>query len=261
MRRIKQFGALLALSVIACAQTRVPIEDEPPPSVGDQKVILARITESALKYSKDLPDLVCNKLTRRSVDPTGFSQNWRTIDTVDEELSYTGHKENYKTVSVNGKSAAGSSRSKSESYEFGDALSWIFAPGVQADFKWQSWTLVNQRRTYVFAYSVTQPKSQFFIGASRNRVAASIAGMVYADAETANIMRVIVIAQSPAKFAITNVTYDLTYDFTKVGEKRFILPVKSDYHAKDGKSLVWTEVEFRRYRQPGGDAAGKFETR
>ncbi|MGD1092318.1 MAG: hypothetical protein ABSB35_10035 [Bryobacteraceae bacterium] len=261
MRRIQQFGALLALSVIACAQTKVPIEDEPPPSDSDQKAILDRITQNALKYSNDLPDFVCNRLTRRSVDPTGFSQSWRTIDTVDEELSFTGHKENYKTVSVNGKSAAGSHRSGSASYEFGDALSWIFAPNVQADLKWHSWTLVNQRRTQVFAYSITQPKSQFFIGASKNKVAASIAGMVYADAETANVMRVIVIATSPAKFPITNVTYDLTYDFIKVGGQRLVLPVKSDYHAKDGKSLVWTEVEFRRYRQPGSDAAGKLETR
>src|SRR5580704_7074881 len=153
MRRIQQFSALLALSIIACAQTKVPIEDEPPPSDSDQKAILARITESALKYSKNLPDFMCNRLTRRSVDPTGFSQSWRTIDTVDEELSYTGHKESYKTVSVNGKSASGSGRSKAESYEFGDALSWIFAPSVEGALKWQSWTLVNQRRTYVFAYS------------------------------------------------------------------------------------------------------------
>ena len=85
--------------------------------------------------------------------------------------------------------------------------------------------------------------------------------MVYADAETGNIMRVIVIASSPAKFPITNVTYDLTYDFAKIGDQRLVLPVKSDYHAKDGKSLLWTEVEFHRYRLPGAEATGKLETR
>ena len=89
----------------------MPLEDEPPPSDSDQKAILARITENALKYSTNLPDFVCNRLTRRSADPTGFSQNWHTIDTVDEELNYTGHKENYKVVTVNGKNAAGSRRS------------------------------------------------------------------------------------------------------------------------------------------------------
>jgi hypothetical protein len=261
MRRIQQFSALLALSIIACAQTKVPLEDEPPPSDSDQKAILARITENALKYSKNLPDFVCNRLTRRSADPTGFSQNWHTIDTVDEELSYAGHKENYKVVSVNGKNAPGSRRSASASYEFGDALSWIFAPSVKADIKWHSWTAVNQRRTYVFAYSVVQANSQFIVGASRNKVAASIAGMVYADAETGNIMRVIVIATSPAKFPVTNVTYDLSYDFAKSGDQRFVAPLKADYHAKDGKTLLWTEVEFRRYRLPGSEAAGKLETR
>jgi hypothetical protein len=258
MRRIQQFSAFLALSFLACAQAKVPIEDEPPPSESDQKIILARITENALKYPKDLPDFVCSKLTRHSADATGFGQHWRLIDSVDEELSYLNHQENYTLVTVNGKKGAGAHHPGSASYELGEMQSWIFSPNVQADVKFHSWTALNQRRTYVFAYSVTQPKSQFFIGASKSRVAASFSGIVYVDAETAKIMRTILIAVSPPNFPVKNVTYDLTYDFAKIGGQQFVVPIKSDFRESEGKTLIWTEVEFRRYRQPGAE---KLETR
>jgi type IV secretory pathway TrbF-like protein len=70
-----------------------------------------------------------------------------------------------------------------------------------------------------------------------------------------------VIGQSPATFPVKNVTYDLSYDFAKIGGQQVVVPVKSDFRASEGKSLVWTEVEFRRYRKPGADPADKFETR
>jgi hypothetical protein len=261
MRNLLQFGAFLALTCAACAQTTVRVEDEPAPSDAEQKTILARVTEAALKYSRDLPDFVCNKLTRHSADATGSGQHWRLVDSADEELSYAGHKESYKTVTVNGKKAASSGQPASPAYELGIVQSWIFDPNAQVEIKWQSWTTINQRRSYAFAYGVTQPKSQFFVGGPKNRTALGFLGVLYADAETARIMRVIVIGQSPAAFPIKNVTYDLSYDFAKIGDQQFAVPVKTDYRASEGKTLVWTEVEFRRYRKPGSDPADKFETR
>ena len=123
-------------------------------------------------------------------------------------------------------------------------------PGVQAEIKWAGWANIDKRKSYAFAYGVTQPKSQFFIG-SKNRVAAGFTGMLYADAETAKIMRIILVAQPPANYAMKNVTYDLTYALSKIGDQQFVVPVKSDFRANEGKTLVWTEVELRRYRKPG----------
>jgi hypothetical protein len=261
MRNLVQFGAFLALACTAWSQAEVHVDDDPAPSDSEQKIILARVTENALKYSKDLPDFVCNKLTRHSADITGRGQQWRLLDSSDEELSYVGQKENYQIVAVNGKRGSGSGQPRSTAYEFGTWQSWVFAPAAHAELRWSSWTTINKRRAYAFAIGVTQPNSQFFVGTGKNRMAVGFLGVFYADAETGKIIRVLLIGQSPATSPVKNITYDLSYDFVKIGDQQFVVPVKSDFRVSEGKSLVWTEVEFRRYRKPGVDPADKFETR
>lgn len=261
MRKLFQFSAFLALASVAWAQAEVRVDDDPAPSDSDQKIIIARITENALKYSQELPDFVCTKLTRHSADATGRGQQWRLTESLEEELSYTGHKESYQIVAVNGKKGSGSSQSGSTSYEFGAWQSWIFSPSAHAELKFSSWTTINHRRAHAFAFSVDQPKSQFVIGSPKNHMAVAFLGVFYADAETGKIIRVIMIGKSPANFPVKNTTYDLSYELTKIGDQQILMPVKSDFRASEGKSLTWTEVEFRHYRKPGNDAAEKFETR
>ncbi len=233
----------------AAAGAQTALDDTPPPAENEEKKILAQITENALKYGKDLPDFVCTKVTRQNVDPSGTGQQWKPTETVSEELSYINHKESYKTMAGNGKKAA----SPASSDGFGNLLAWIFDPTAQADIKWNSWTTLNKRRTYVFAYKVLQPKSQFTVASSKTRVTVAFAGLVWADVDTGVVMRVTATGQSPAGFPVQGVTLDVSYAFTKVDEREFVLPVKSDFRAKDGKSLVWNEAEFRRYRKPGVD--------
>jgi hypothetical protein len=259
---LKLIGTVVLLSAAkALAQSPPsPTDDAPAPSDADQRKILAQITENALKYRQTLPDFVCSKLTRRNADQTGTSQHWRQIDSVDEELTFVNQKESYKQVSVNGKKSSGGNRTPGPDYEFGSLMSSIFDPKAHADFKWHSWTTLNQRRTYVFAYSIMPENSQFTIGFKAPKTV-GFAGLFYADVESGMVMHIFVIAQSPPNFALTNVTYDLLYDFVKIGDRQFVMPVKSDFHGKDGKSLIWNEVEFRRYRKAGADPADQFDKR
>ena len=259
---LKQFGTvLLLIAALAQAQSPPPPDDDaPPPSDADQKKILRQITENALKYGQILPDFVCSKLTRRNADQTGTGQHWRLIDSVDDELTYVGRKENYRPISVNGKKPGGASRPAGPFNEFGGLLASVFDPKAQADFKWHSWVTVNRRRMYVFAYTVAPANSQLTIGFKTPK-AVGFSGLFYADVETGMVMHIFVIAQSPPNFLLTNVTYDLLYDFLKIGDRPFVVPVKSDFHGKEGKSLIWNEVEFRRYRKAGADPADQFDKR
>ena len=238
--------------------------EAPPPTEAEQKKILAQVTENALNYARSLPDFVCNQLTRRSVDASGTSQQWRLVDSIDEELRYIGHKESYRVVSVNGKKAGTPERRPAGATswsEFGNLLTWIFDPKAEAALKWQSLTPFNKRPTHLFSYAVTQPKSQFTIGGPKSPVAVAFFGFVWADAETSMVVHVTLVAQSPAGYPLQSVTADLGYEPIKVGEQQFALPVKWDFRAKEGKGLIWNEVEFRRYRKTGADPADKFEPR
>ncbi len=252
---------LLLIAAAAHAQTPPPPDDDAPaPSDADQKKILSQITENALKYRLSLPDLVGSRLTRHNADQTGTSQHWRLIDSAEDELAYVGQKESYRPVSVNGKKPGGVKSPAASSQEFGGLMASIFDAKAHADFKWHSWTTVNQRRMYVFAYSVMPANSQFMIGFKTPK-AVGFSGLFYADMETSMVTRIFVIAQSPPNFTLTNVTSDLIYDFVKIGDRQFAVPIKSDFHGKDGKSLIWNEVEFRRYRKAGADPADQFDKR
>ena len=55
----------------------------PSPDSVEQKRILAEITQKALEYSENLPNFLCDEVTRRHGDPSG-QENWRLLDTVQE---------------------------------------------------------------------------------------------------------------------------------------------------------------------------------
>jgi hypothetical protein len=238
VRLLLYLGTPLILATAAFAQ-----DDNYPPTDADQRAIVAKVTEKALRYGKDLPDFVSDKVTRHYLDVSGTNQQWKLTGTTTEELSYIGHKVTFKAA--NGKSPSSSSD------EFGDLLSWIFEPKAKAEFKWNSWTNLNKRRTYVLTYRVAEADSQFTLTASKKPIAVAFSGLIWADVETGMVVRVSAVGQSPTGFTVQGATIETSYEFTKFGEQELLLPVKSEYRAKEAKSLVWNEAEFRRYRKPG----------
>lgn len=243
-----QLGVFLLLAAAASAQ-----DDTTPPPESEQKEILAKITANALQYSRNLPDFVCNRITRRNVDSSGTGQRWRPTETINEELTYTGHKEEYKVLTVNGKKAANAERAEGEvpASEFGDLLTWIFDPSAHTEFKWNSSATLSKRPVYVIAYKVERGRSQLSLTGGKMRVTVAFAGLVWADRETGMVVRVLANCQSPAKFPLQNGTFEVNYAPAKIDEREFLLPLNSDFRAKAGKRLMWTEAEFRGYRKPG----------
>jgi hypothetical protein len=201
-----------------------------------------------------LPDFSANQITRRNIDSSGTSQHWRLIESTDEELRYVDHKESYKVAKVNGKKVTNSDRGRPDGStslsDVSNLLSWIFGPKAQAEFKWNSWTTMHNRPTYVFAYKVPQERSQFTIGGSKKRVTAGFAGIMWVDRETNQVIRITATAQSPAGFSVQDVAFDVDCDFVSIGERRWVLPVTAGVRQREGKTFTWNEIEFRNYRLP-----------
>ncbi len=59
---LRQLSILVAMAALAHAQT-LPADDAPAPPDSEITKILAQTTENALKYSRDLPDFICNQVT------------------------------------------------------------------------------------------------------------------------------------------------------------------------------------------------------
>ena len=248
------------------AEAPVPQAVIPPPSPADQKKILAEITESALNYTKSLPNFICMQVTRRYADISGM-ENYRLMDTIAEKLSYFEQKEDYKVVSKNNIPVTTNLQHEqldgaTSSGEFGSMLFEIFSPETQTQFDWERWATLRGRRMYVFSFRVEQSRSKYSIrwgrGAGELTTIAGYHGLIYVDRDTHMVMRIKMECDMPVTFPIQSVDLDLNYDFSNISGQPFLLPLKSELHSREGKILVKNETEFRLYNKFGAEATIQF---
>jgi hypothetical protein len=239
----------------------------PPPNSQEQLDILDLIKANALNYSNNLPNFLCTQVTHRNVDPTGTGDHWRQVDTIQEQLSFSDHREKYVVTMVNGVPVTGREHQKlggaTSEGEFGSMLYDIFNPSTQTEFEWERWTTWHGRRTYVFSFQVTRGRSRYDIyhGPSDRHVVSAYRGSVYADMVTKNVMRVkMECVDLPGDFPIQEVTQDLQYDMAKIADQEFLLPSKSELNSKEGRYLVKNTTTFHLYRKFTIDEKITFET-
>ena len=237
----------------------------PPPSPAELKTILAEITERALDYTKSLPNFICAQVTTRSIDPSG-TESWRQADKVQEQLSYVDGKEDYKVVLVNNLPVANMKHEQlggiTSSGEFGTMLYQIFAPQTLTQFDWERWATLRGRRMYVFSFRVAQPNSDYSIhdqGSGRT-IVAGYHGLIYADAETRQIMRIKMDCDGLENFPINQVSLTLDYAPTKISDQNFVLPLAAEVRSRAGRQLGKNVIQFSLYRRFSSDATITFDT-
>jgi hypothetical protein len=234
----------IAMTMAARAQEgAIPLED------AEQKKLIGDVIAKARQYTKDLPNFACVQVTRKNVDPTGSSRHWKMTDTVHEELVYKGGKEEY---TENGKKSGGENRPNGlmAASEFAEIINWIFDPKAQGLFQWSKTDSLRGHRTQTIAYSVTAENSQLMIG-KKSPFKAPFAGLIEVDADTEQILKINLVAYGlPKNVPISAFSKEYHFDFTKIGDHFYLLPLKADIQSKEGKALLWNEVEFREYRAP-----------
>ncbi len=235
--------------LLGCAAIAQP----PDPDDDTKKKIIEAARAKALAFSKELPDFTCRQVTRRNEDPKGLNQ-WRTLETINEQLTFINRKEEYHTLAINGKKAGGENRPNGlmRFSEFADYLTWVFSPESKADIAWSKWDALRGHRVHELGFRVLSANSKMTVSKGKGRqVTAGMFGVIDVDSETGSILRLNVVATDiPSNFAVQGVGTELDFEFAKVGEHYYMLPLKADLHSKEGKSLFWNEVEFHDYSKP-----------
>jgi hypothetical protein len=238
----------------------------PPPDSVEQAEVLHQIIENARNYARTLPDYMCMQVTRRRYDPSK-SENWRLMDTIQEQLSYVDHKESYKVVMYNGRSIVNVQHNQlggaMSSGEFGTIYTEIFAPETATDFDWDHWATLRGKRMYVFAFKVPQSRSKYTIYAeeAHRTITAGYHGLIYADRDTKQVMRYKMECDDiPTDFPVKEVKVDVNYEPVEIAGNSYILPLKTELRSRDTHSMIWNEAEFHLYRKFGADTTIKFDT-
>ncbi|MEX2260483.1 MAG: hypothetical protein WD696_00955 [Bryobacteraceae bacterium] len=236
----------------------------PAPSPEEQKRVIEEARQYAIHYSQRLPDFICTQITRRHYDPSGL-ELWQQHDVITARLSYFDQKEDYKLVLINNRLTQQSYESlggASSTGEFGSLLRQVFEEKSRTRFEWERWATLRGRRAHVFKYRVAQPNSQWSISyEKRLEIISGYKGLLYVDRDTGFVLRVTLEAEDiPASFPIHEASTVLDYDFTKIGEAEFMLPLRAVIRMRENKFLTRNEVEFRLYRKFSADAVITFDS-
>ena len=237
-----------------------------PPALEDLRRTLVETRKLALGYTETLPDFICTQTVRRYLDPKSAGA-WKESDTLTVKLSYYQQKEDYQLLLVNGRQStksyesAGGAISKGE---FGSMLLEIFDPATAAVFRWDHWTTLRKRRAIVFSYRIGVAKSHYRImfdgNGERVTAVAGQHGYVYVDPETNMVLRLTREADNlPASFPIQRANSLLDYDFTEVGGRPFLLPLRAEIRMQSERGQNRNVVEFRGYRKFSGESSISFE--
>jgi hypothetical protein len=256
LERLRDASRALPAPAIA---PQFPHDGVPP--VSDQRHTVAAAQEIALNYAKSLPDFICTEVIRRYDDSRG---GFDLRDTLDVKLTYFDQKENYRLLTINGRPSVkpfetvGGAVSEGE---FGSMLYSIFLGESKATFRWDHWTTLRKRIAHVFSFRILAANSmyrmQFSTGPAfgKSGIIAGQHGFVYVDRETNQILRIAAESDTiPRDFPVKQSSTLLDYDFTDVGGRSFLLPIRAE--VRMGTEYVHTRnlVEFHGYRKFAGES-------
>ena len=255
-----------SLPVAAPPAPKPVIAPIPGPDSIEQGKIIQEARTYAMNYTKQLPNFICVQVTRRDVDPTGSGSSWYHNDTILQRVSYNEQHEDYQVVLVNNQPVTnvkmeqlGGTVSQGE---FGSMMKKIFEPETQTRFEWERWATLRGRRTYVFSYDVEQKRSEYHVSVDHTLdIIPAYRGMIYIDRDTKMITRVTLIPYDlPAGFPIRDIKTTLDYDFTKIGDADFMLPLRAEVTSvRSAHVMSRNDIEFRNYRKFGTESTIKFD--
>jgi hypothetical protein len=145
--------------------------------------------------------------------------------------------------------------------DFGTMMQQIFEPHSQAAFAWLRWGTLRGKRAHVYAYHVPQANSQWHVGDGRQDMVTGYRGLIYVDRDTEMILKLTLEAEDvPRTFPIQEAKDSLDYDYTKIGEQQYLLPLKGEVRMRHDKTLTRNINEFHLYHKYGTDTEIKFDT-
>lgn len=241
---------------------------EPPaPDSIEQGKILEEVRQYVMNYTKSLPNFICVQVTRRYVDASGKGTAFHNDDTITAKLTYDGQREDYEVILKNNQPVQNVKMEQlggtTSQGEFGTMMKDVFEPESRARFGWDHWGTLRGRRTYVFTYDIEQPYSRYRIEEkdTKQSIVPAYRGLVYVDKDTVTVTKITLDPYNiPADFPIKDVHVSLDYEFQKIADGDYMLPLKAELTSRVDRYATKNDIEFRLYRKFETGSTIKFDT-
>ncbi len=215
----------------------------------------------ALEYADNLPDFMATQTVTRYAQKPG-DKDWKKEDTLEIELAYKERSgEKYTLTKMNGKPSTlkyenlGGSTSTGE---FGSLIAAVFVPESKAEFKELKKELFNKRQTVVYDFKVKKAFSASKITDKNTHqtVTTGYQGTIWIDVETKRVLRIEEANEGmPVNFSITLAESSVEYDWVKISDQTYLLPVRAEVLLGSDRERHYTRnvIEFRNYRKFDSD--------
>ena len=231
------------------------------PSDTQIEALISGAKERVLDYKRALPNFVCMRVTRRSIDPTGRGV-WKASDSSSSLLAYIGGKETTVRLDVDGHPADNEAALEDDGAnvrgEFGEFLAMPFADNGSSKPEWEGEAELMGNKTQVFRFSIPRAHSTYLFQQNGGGQAIFTAyhALLYIDADTLGVRRVTVVAEGlPKDSFIRECQLSVDYDYIPVGGSEYLLPVHASlFVQRHARTLHRNEIEFQNYRKYGAES-------
>jgi hypothetical protein len=232
--------------------------------VRPEEVALEKAREASAQFLEGLPDYFCEELMTR-YQSESHPVNWRPLDVVSMALVYEHGQESYRNLAINGKPTKRNIEDLDGSWstgEFGTVLADVFSPATAADFEFRKESRSSGRSSLLYDFSVDREHSHWRIMVASQLLKPAYQGRVWIDKETHRVLRIEMEAiKLPEAFPIDHVESATDYDFTRIAERQFLVPVHSESLScqRGSDNCARNVIDFRNYHKYTGESSITFQ--
>jgi hypothetical protein len=228
----------------------------------DQKQLWDAAAKSAMGYLAQLPNFRCIQETHRFTASAKTPDQLKEADSYQDELIFEDGKHRYQRLETNGEKtnmAPSEDKGVSSRNEFGSLLHGLFDPDVAATYHWAGRSMALGVLCQVFEFEVSRAKSNFVLHSGNNVASAAYSGRVFIDEDSGMVRRLTIQGTGLSKdFGLQSPSLSLDYGMVKIGEKDYLLPLRSVLQLRRAKVFVRNESVFRGYRKFQAESQIKF---
>jgi hypothetical protein len=228
----------------------------------DQKQLWDAAAKSAMGYLDQLPNFRCVQERHRFTAPAKTPDQLKEADSYLDELIFEDGKERYQRLESNGvkaDNAPNEDKGISSRNEFGSLLRGLFDPDVAASYRWAGRSMTLGVLCQVFEFDVSRAKSNFVLHYGNDVASVAYSGRVFIDEESGMVRRLTIQGTGLAKeFGLQSPSISLDYGMVKIGEKDYLLPLRSTLQLRKAKVFVRNETVFRGYHKFQAESQVKF---
>ncbi len=244
-----------------------PTVATPLPPLAETNALLEQARKATLGAADTMPDYLVKQMITRS-HAFGQGKNYTPYDHLSIAVSYRQSAgEDYKLLSIDGVPAT-----QDQSYnmklggtistgEYVSALTSIFKPESQTEFRAVDTDTLRDRHTIVYEYEVKRENSRQTLGwgsggSVMQETVAGYRGRIWVDRENYRVLRLEDVSTEIERgFPITAASKVIDYDWVTINDQKHLLPsravVELTAHDRGQTEQTRNEILFRGYRKFG----------